>query len=302
MTEINICISTDDNYSKYAGVVIASILANANQDDDIHVYVLDGGIKIENKEKIASLTNIRKCKINFVEIDESLFEPYKKVKTHAHITLATYFRLKLASLLPEVKRIAYFDCDMVVNSSLKPLFEFDFGENVIAGVTDIANAAHKKNDLSYVNAGMIVMDLEKIRAQNIEEQFLQYTLENAEKITVGDQEIINDVLKGKIKVLDKDWNVQTSNFVNRSSYSNNPKVIHYVSKQKPWIYGNWNYYKKYYYENLQLTPWALREEEQFDWYIRGEIISILRYVKYRPLFALRPRFWQAVYETYIKRA
>lgn len=35
MTKINICLSCDDNYAKYAGVVIASILFNARNDDEI---------------------------------------------------------------------------------------------------------------------------------------------------------------------------------------------------------------------------------------------------------------------------
>ena len=301
MTEINVCVSTDDNYSKYAGVVIASILTNAEQSDDLHFYILDGGINAENKTKIESLKNIHDCEINFVTIDKNLFEPYKKVKTHAHITIATYFRLKLASLLPQIKRIVYFDCDMVVNSSLRPLFEFDFEDKIIAGVTDIANAAHKKHDLSYINAGMIVMDLEKIRKQNIEDCFLQYTLENAEKITVGDQEIINDVMKGKIKILPGEWNVQTSNFTNRSSYTTHPKVIHYVSKQKPWLWGSFNYFKNYYFKYLQNTPWALTEEEKLQWYRKSEIISILRYIQYRPLFLFRPRYWKALWYTYIEK-
>ena len=52
MDRINVCLACDDNYSKYAGVVIASVLANSAQDDDLHFYILDGGIKEENKTKI----------------------------------------------------------------------------------------------------------------------------------------------------------------------------------------------------------------------------------------------------------
>ena len=36
---INICLSCDDNYSKYAGVVIASALANASEDDYLAFYM-----------------------------------------------------------------------------------------------------------------------------------------------------------------------------------------------------------------------------------------------------------------------
>ena len=119
MNKINICVSCDDNYSKYAGVVIASALANASEDDYLSVYVLDGGITQEHKEEILSLKSIKECDINFVEIDQSLFDEYAKIKTHSYITIATYYRLKLPTLLPNVDKIIYFDCDMIINSSLK---------------------------------------------------------------------------------------------------------------------------------------------------------------------------------------
>lgn len=297
MTDINVCFSADNNYGIYAGVAIASVLNNASDDDNLHIYILDSGIGGENKEKIFSLKSIHNCEIRFIQIDERIFEPYKKVNTHRYITLATFYRLKLASILPDIPRCVYLDCDVIVNSSLKYLFEFDFNDNLIAAVTDISNASSKKHDLTYFNAGMIVMDLDKIRKSKTEDAFLEYVAENREKITLGDQQIINEVLKGRVKILPEDWNVQTSNFVNRSSYTSHPKIIHYVGQQKPWILGNWNYFKKYYYENLQLTPWALKDYK--NQYIKSEFISLLRYFCYRPFFALRPRFWNALYHTYI---
>ena len=107
MREINVCLACDDNYSKYAGVVIASALANSALKDNLCFYILDGGIKEENKAKINELKSIKNCEINFISIDESLFEEYKKIKTHSYITIATYYRLKLPSLLPNVKKIIY---------------------------------------------------------------------------------------------------------------------------------------------------------------------------------------------------
>ena len=50
----------------------------------------------------------------------------------------------------------------------------------------------------YVNAGMLVMDLKNIRKYGIEEKFLEYTKANVDKISCGDQEIINEVCKGDI--------------------------------------------------------------------------------------------------------
>ena len=295
---INICLACDDNYSKYAGVVIASALANANEDDNLHIYILDGGITSVHKEEILSLKIIKDCEITFVQIDESLFEDYKKVKTHSYISLATYYRLKLTSLLDYIDKIIYFDCDFIINSSLKELFNIDMKDFLIAGVRDISRKMTKKNP-TYVNAGMLMFNLKKMREQNLEEDFLSWTKENIESIKLGDQEIINEVCKDKILIVEDEWNVQSSNFTNRSSYTNKPRAIHYVAKKKPWHFASFSYHRNLYFKYLQLTPWALKDEEKDYWYRQNQIASLIEYFKYRPFFMLRPRFYEALFKTYV---
>ena len=302
MTEklINICIACDDNYSKYAGVVIASVLANA-EDENLDFYILDSNISEENKQSIISLKNIYpSCDIKFVEIDNSLFDDYAKVKTNKYISIATYYRLKLSELLPDVDRVIYLDCDIVVNKSLKDLFNTDLEGCPIGGVTDINRRMVKKNP-NYINAGMLLMDLKTIREQNLEPKFLEWTKEHINTIKMGDQEIINEVLKGQIKLFDEKWNVQSSNFVNRSSYTHNPYIIHFVSKRKPWHFGSFSYHKDYYFKYLELTPWKIPDEEKDYWYRQNKIASVFGYIKYRPAFFLRPRYWKALYNTYVKK-
>lgn len=294
-TKINVCLACDNNYSKYAGVVIASILSNANPTDNLEFFILDGGISDEQKEKIYSLKSINDCNINFIKIDDSLFEDYKKIKTLAYITIATYYRLKLPSLLPNVDKIIYLDCDTIVTSSLIDLFNTDITDYAIAGILDIDKKMLKKNP-KYFNAGVILMNLEFWRKQNLEKFIFNWGKENINNIKLGDQEILNEVLKNEVKIVSDEWNVQSSNFVNRSSYTNSPKIIHFVAKNKPWGGKSYSYHKNLYFKYLQLTPWKLSEED-----LKKNLKSTaLAYVKYRPLFLFRPRFYEALFETYIK--
>lgn len=296
MYNINVCLSSDDNYSKYAGVVIASILNNAKQTDFLTFYVLDGGISDKRKQEILSLKQIKDCEIKFVAINDNDFEDYKKVCTHKYITIATYYRLKLASLLPDVDKIIYFDCDMIINSSLNELYNTQLDDYLVGGVQDLNKKIIRKNP-NYVNAGMLVFNLDLIRKENIEEKFLKYTQENFGAIKCGDQTIINEVCKDKVKLLDSTWNVQSSNFTNRSSYIQNPKVIHFVAKNKPWGGNSYSYHKNEYFKYLQLTPWKISENE-----LKKALKSTaLNYFKYRPMFFLRPKFYYALYKTYVKK-
>lgn len=302
---INICLSTDNNYSKYAGVVIASVLINSKDEDFITFYILDGGIDEDNKQKIQSLKNIKDCNIVFVQIREELFDIYKKIGTHSYISISTYYRLKLASLLPEVDKVLYLDCDIIVNSNAADLFKTNIEDYYAGAVMDTAMKSSgwvpqlEKGNI-YFNAGVLLLNLKKIREDNIEEKFEDYTKKEFDNIRVGDQQIINVVCQGKIKQMDSEWNVQSSNFINRSDYTKAPKIIHYVGRQKPWIFGSMNYWKNLYFSVLDKTPWAIPESEKFKWKVLNQVVSILNYIKYRPLFLFRPRFYKAVCLTYIK--
>ena len=299
MTEsINVCLACDDNYSKYAGVVIASILANANPKDRLNFYILDGGISEDNKQKIQSLKFIKDCEINFITIDESMFEEYKVVPTLQHISFATFYRLKLTTLLPEVDKVIYLDCDMVAVSSLKNLFETDFENNYACGVRDIGKKLLRKNP-NYVNAGMLFFNLNLMRKDRVEEKYLDY-IKSGQRLRYADQDIINGTMLGRIKIVDEEWNVQSSNFTNRSSYTNNPRIIHFIAKRKPWMWASFSYHRNLFFKYLQLTPWKLSESELNHWIKDNQIASLIEYFKYRPLFLFRPRFYYAFYRTYIK--
>ena len=299
--KINVCISCDDNYAKHAGVVVASILKNSGAEDVLAFFILDGGISDTNKVNIESLKALKNCEINFVPINNEIFKDYMNVKTHSYISIATDYRLKLGSLLPEVNKIIYLDCDVIVNDSLAFLFNTDMEDYIIAGVSDIKGKKVKENP-HYVNSGVLLIDLDKIRNEGIERDFWEFTINNLDFITSGAQGIINEVLKGRVKLLPEEWNVQSSNFTNRSSFTKNPKIIRFVAKRKPWHYASFSYHRDYYFKYLQCTPWKLSEEEYKYWTVDNQRDSIIAYLKYCPLFFLRPAFYKALFYSYLKPA
>lgn len=295
---INVCISCDDNYAKYAGVVIASILLNAQEDDDLNFYILDGGISDNAKIRIERLKQIRDCSINFVSIDESQFELYKNIPTHKYISMAAYYRLKLTELLPKVNRVIYLDCDTIVRKSLTEFFNTDLDDNYVAGILD-ARVKYKPKwkGKTYVNSGVLLMDLERIRRDNIGNVFYNYTKEHYSEIKTGDQDIINFTLDGKIKIVDDRWNVQVSSFLSRSSFTKDPYIIHYIARQKPWLFASYNHFKNEYFKVLEHTPWAIPSDDKIKWGIWNDICSFVHFVKDKPLFFVRPKFWEAVFKT-----
>ena len=295
---INVCISCDDNYAQYAGVVIASVLLNAGEDDEFYFYILDGGISDKAKLRINRLKRIRSCDIDFIRIDQSKFDAYKDILTHKYISIATYYRLKLSQLLPKVDRVIYLDCDVIVRKSLADLFNTNLDDNYVAGVIDSrVKYKPKWKDTKYVNAGVLLMDLNKIRWDNIEDKFLEYTKQHAREIKAGDQDVINFTLDGRIKIVEDKWNVQVSSFLSRSSFTKDPYIIHYVGKQKPWIYGTYNHFKNEYFKVLEHTPWKIPLIEKNKWEFWNNILSFIYFINDKPFFMFRPKFWEAVIKT-----
>ena len=129
----------------------------------------------------------------------------------------------------------------------------------------------------------------------------QFTVTNIDNLKHSDQDIINYASKGDIYILADEWNVQSSNFVNRSSYTHFPKIIHFIAKRKPWHWISFSYHRDLYFKYLQLTPWKLNPFAYLYYAKVNKIVSILAYLVYRPTFFARPRFYRALKATYFNK-
>ena len=72
MSEINICFTCDDNYGEYAAVTIASILSNADHNDQLTFYIISHNLSKDKQEKIDHLKNIKDFKIQYIFPNENL--------------------------------------------------------------------------------------------------------------------------------------------------------------------------------------------------------------------------------------
>ena len=74
MSKINVCFATDNNYTKYMGLALMSVLKSANKEDALHFFILDNQIKQEEKDKIATLQKIKPFEITYIPISEHMFK------------------------------------------------------------------------------------------------------------------------------------------------------------------------------------------------------------------------------------
>jgi FkbM family methyltransferase len=239
---ISICLTIDENYAEPCRVVITSILKNANNDDIINFYILHSGLNENHKNKIYLLKRIKDFSVQFIQINIGDFEV--PVTKGTHFKKTNYFRLRIPSLIHEIDKVIYLDTDIIVNSSLQNLFNIHLDNFALAAVpsaTPNANNHLKRLKIDkkykYINSGVLVINCEYWRLNNIEDKIFSYIHNNPPAYFLNvDQDAINGLLFDKIKYLNNKWNYEIRTDTDKSveNLNYNQSIFHFVSYDKPW--------------------------------------------------------------------
>ena len=263
---LSIFLSSDENYAKYLTVTLQSIIANTKE--KISFYVLDGGINETNKIRLQKLVAEASHKIEFIEMDISLFENLPDIR---HFSLNTYFRYLIPTLKTKIKKALYVDTDMVIEGDVKEIFDIDLegkGLGAVAYMDEDMNKkvyADYKEKLNlpqthrYFNSGLLLIDCDYWRNNQITEKLFQKTNELKDIIKTQDQDVLNLVFKEDYKELPTQYNLVvdlTADYKNFNSYLSSLKgcfVLHYTGGRgvRPWMKSNvpgekyfWKYAKQ----------------------------------------------------------
>ncbi|MBQ8498183.1 MAG: glycosyltransferase family 8 protein [Clostridia bacterium] len=273
--EIPIFFSSDDNYIPYLDVAIASLIANASKEYQYRIIVLNTGLKQENIDKIMKNAS-EKFIIDFVDISNEVENIKARFKNVYHFSVVTYYRLFIASLFPQYDKIVYLDCDLVVLGDISELYHTDLGGNIFGAAPEefVQNTpefrlyAEKALGVcpdTYVNAGVLVIDLEQFRKHKIEEKFLDLITHYDFDLLDPDQAYLNYLCYGKITVLPNGWNKEPMPV----PCEGNMNIVHFALYKKPWQYDDipgdehfWYFAKKspFYEEILKRKSEFTKEE------------------------------------------
>ncbi|MEI0581570.1 DUF4422 domain-containing protein [Brachyspira pilosicoli] len=277
---INIVYSSDNNYAQHCCCSIASILLNSDENSHFNFIILDGGISKKNKNRILALKNIKNCDISFYDMKSINFSDDFKLNRE-HISISTYYRLIMFNILDKsMEKVIYIDCDTIVETNIKKLWDIDI-ENYSALVVDdeCGMTQCKRMGLPfknrYFNAGVIVFNVAKLREKNIYNRSIKIYKENFDIMYFQDQDILNFLLNGDCKYISLNWNTNTRIYLGNNlkgfnvPYSEklyseddeenakyNPYIIHYTDSIKPWNINCKHPLKNEYFEYLKFTKFS----------------------------------------------
>lgn len=214
MSEINVLYPFDNNYASHAGVSLTSLLENNRHADSIHVYVLGFDLCEESIQKLQkTVSNYGRDLIwlDPTRIETKIRELKLPAYRGASVAVA---RLFVSDFITEdVDRLLYLDSDTIIVGDLTDLVNENLEGNPAGMVCDSCGRDYKKylgftSDEDYFNGGMIVYDLPKWREQKCTEKITDHIQNVRSQYEALDQDLINIVLKGKIKRLDLRYNFQ----------------------------------------------------------------------------------------------
>lgn len=295
LAEPVVLCAADDNYVRPLAVTLQSAAQNLRAGNKLQVIVLDGGISDENwiglKETMADLP------IELFSIRPDVSEVADLATSH-HITHSAYLRLLAGRLLPEsVEKAIYLDSDLLVCDDLSELWEIPLDGQLALAVPDIAcpyvdarrvdcNFAKSSPymatispipnwqqlglspDEPYFNSGVMVLNVSRMREENLEHALIQCLRTNQRHVWCWDQYALNVVFAGQWNPLPLKWNQGAHLFefpsndhcpIDQDEFEaarTNPSIIHYTTEWKPWRFGNRHPLKHKYFEQLDQTAWS----------------------------------------------
>ena len=280
--EIPIFFAVDDGYSPFLAVAIQSLIDNASAEYTYLIKILNTDISEENKRKIGKYER-ENVDIEFVDLNYYIQKVKDKLYTRDYYSKTTYFRLFLPNLYPQYDKVLYLDSDIVILDDIAKLYNTDMGDNLVAAAPDdviqtmpvfqdyVEKVVGVADFRRYFNAGILLMNLHELRRFKFQEKFV-YLLDKIKFAVAQDQDYLNRLCKGRVKLLDRTWDRMP--IPDPKIKTEDVKLVHYNLAFKPWHFEDilykeffWMYAQETeYFEDIQRIKENFTEEDR----IRGE--------------------------------
>ena len=235
------------------GVVVTSVGINVTS-DDVMMYLLHNGLKRSTVKRLQKIADRYNVGLKFLEIDLEILKDCPVDEKIHYGNIMMYARLLLPSKLPNLDKVIYLDCDLVVCKDLKSLWETDVNDVAVTMAPDLlyqdkATLSRLGINNNYLNSGVIVMNLDYWRKHDVMKRLLAYISDKGNELIYNDQDSLNAILHDERRQLPVKYNVTPHYFLkNPDNYPKemheeirdariNPIIFHFLGKIKPWSLG-----------------------------------------------------------------
>lgn len=277
---VHIIYASNDGYAGHLAASLCSLLDNNRHIKNLDIYVLSAQMCEAFQNRLKTLAAGFGRQLYAVELGDLKERFPYKIDTRG-FDISAMGRLFAPEVLPEtVTKALYLDCDTIVCSSIEKMYETPLGD-CLAGMImeptvykEMKESIDMDKDDAYFNSGVILMDVAGWRRENVLKKLLDFYGDHAGSLFACDQDTINGALNGRILPLSPRYNFFTNyryfryntlvqlcdayRAVGKKEFAaakRRPTIIHFLGDERPWIGGSHNYYGKWYWKYLAMTPW-----------------------------------------------
>jgi len=245
---INILVTLNENYIPYLNVMLTSLVFQ-NQGCRFDVYLLHSSIKAsalsETKKILEGYGRLIPVQAKDIGLENAPIT--------ARYPKEMYYRIFAARYLPEtLDRVLYLDPDIIVNGSVKELYDLSMEGNYFAAATHNGSFMHKVNEVRldmepeslYINSGVMLMNLKLLREEQDYAEVFAFIEKRRNLLILPDQDIISGLYGNRILELDTfRYNMTETLYqlhtpldreLNLDWVRRHSVIIHYCGRNKPW--------------------------------------------------------------------
>ena len=215
-----IALACTKNYYKYLWTWLYAYTRN-NYYKKIYLFIEDNKLNLP-------FINIEYININKVPLDKN------GLNYNTGYSKASLVRLYLSNFIKE-DIVLWLDIDLIVKENINELWDIDLNDYYAAGVVDLGaktNLMTPNIDINkncYINSGVVLFNLKKIREDKKDIELNNFVNEN--KLYYPDQDTINVIFKNNILLLENKYNSSLFTGVNK-----NFKIYHWAGSKENWVY------------------------------------------------------------------
>ena len=198
---IHICMSFNDRYIYEILVSVTTALINCDKNNTFITYHFLCTPDVKNTSLSILKSLIYKFSSNLEMIYYDMGNNFINLKDK-RLSQSCYYRI-LTPIFIDIEKLIYLDGDTLTLKDLNEMYQLQFNENYILGILDVLSDGIDYLGIKsekYINSGVLLFNLDKIRNDNKFYELINVTNNNTTLHNL-DQTILNYVFYPKIGVL-----------------------------------------------------------------------------------------------------
>jgi lipopolysaccharide biosynthesis glycosyltransferase len=249
-------MTVDAAYARPLAVALRSIQDSLGPGESVRAHVVTSGFDDRTQARVAA--GLEAVDIEWVDAGGLELGDLPRIGRFPPIAFARFWVGDVVP--PAVSRVVYLDVDLLVRRSVAELARSDLGAAAVGACLDMVTlrcgspgglgdclARGIPPDREYLNAGVLVLDMERWRRQGLAGRLIEYVRRGrGPRLRRTDQDVLNACLEDAWSRLDLRWNVNPTVNLERCWATSflpvpvleealrEPWIVHFAGKRKPW--------------------------------------------------------------------